>query len=258
MARIIDAYSREAFAKIVAQSTSAFAVAVAMGYTRSSNSAYLVMERIEREGINIDHFKPKIPTGLSAKKSNEEIFCKGSKVSQNTLRNAYKSQKISPYECSICGLQPIWNGKPLTLTLDHINGDNRNNEISNLRWVCPNCDRQLPTFGSKNKRLFAHPDRNSKSLLTNPKYCIGCGCEINQGSIRCSNCEKRRLKPEKEIISWPQNDVLSWMVNNFSVHSVGKYLGVSDHAVKKRCLRRGIEIKKGWKPQYSGEPWPFT
>ena len=54
------------------------------------------------------------------------------------------------YKCSICGQEPFWNGKPLTLTLDHINGKNHDNELSNLRWVCPNCDRQLDTFGYKN------------------------------------------------------------------------------------------------------------
>ena len=60
--------------------------------------------------------------------------------------------------CSICGQKPFWNGKPLTLTLDHIDGDNTNDVLTNLRWVCPNCDRQLDTFGSKNKRQFGSVD----------------------------------------------------------------------------------------------------
>ena len=49
---------------------------------------------------------------------------------------------------------PIWQGKPLTLILDHKNGNNRDNRLENLHWVCPNCNQQLPTTGyhGKNKK----------------------------------------------------------------------------------------------------------
>ena len=54
-------------------------------------------------------------------------------------------------KCAICGSPPEWNGKTLVFVLDHIDGDASNNIRENLRMVCPNCDRQLPTFKSKNK-----------------------------------------------------------------------------------------------------------
>lgn len=53
--------------------------------------------------------------------------------------------------CAICGIEPIWNGKPLVFVLDHIDGDASNNKRENLRLICPHCDSQLPTFKSKNK-----------------------------------------------------------------------------------------------------------
>ena len=46
----------------------------------------------------------------------------------------------------------IHNNKPLVFVLDHIDGDTANNHFENLRMVCPNCDSQLPTFKSKNKK----------------------------------------------------------------------------------------------------------
>ncbi|MGH3703249.1 MAG: helix-turn-helix domain-containing protein [Agromyces sp.] len=48
-------------------------------------------------------------------------------------------------ECSSCFLGPEWNGRPLTLELDHIDGDRLNNELGNLRLLCPNCHAQAET-----------------------------------------------------------------------------------------------------------------
>jgi uncharacterized protein with PIN domain len=77
--------------------------------------------------------------------------------------------------CSICGLLPEWNGKELTLILDHINGHNKDHRIENLRWVCPNCNSQLDTTGARNiKRLreegFYEQVENKKE-----KQCSECG-----------------------------------------------------------------------------------
>jgi hypothetical protein len=54
-------------------------------------------------------------------------------------------------KCEICGIEN-WQNKPLIKILDHIDGDSLNWNFSNLRLVCSNCDSQLPTYKSKNKK----------------------------------------------------------------------------------------------------------
>lgn len=54
--------------------------------------------------------------------------------------------------CMICGLDANdWQCKKLTLIVDHVNGDCKNQKLDNLRIVCPNCDSQLDTYKAKNK-----------------------------------------------------------------------------------------------------------
>lgn len=59
--------------------------------------------------------------------------------------------KEQNFFCNICFLPNLWMGKPLTLILDHIDGNAHNQTRKNLRCICSNCDSQLPTYKSKNK-----------------------------------------------------------------------------------------------------------
>lgn len=55
--------------------------------------------------------------------------------------------------CTACGTGSVWNGKPLTLDMDHIDGDRANNLPSNLRLLCPNCHTQTETWGKKTRKV---------------------------------------------------------------------------------------------------------
>jgi Zn finger protein HypA/HybF involved in hydrogenase expression len=88
--------------------------------------------------------------GFQKKLSNEEIFCLNSKTDDTkTIKKRAIEEGFLKNQCYECGLPPIWNGKKLKLQLDHINGNRKDNQIENLRILCPNCHSQTETFCSK-------------------------------------------------------------------------------------------------------------
>lgn len=60
--------------------------------------------------------------------------------------------KLKPYTCELCGNTGIHNNLPLKLQVDHIDGNNSNNDITNLRFLCPNCHSQTDTYVGKNAK----------------------------------------------------------------------------------------------------------
>lgn len=66
------------------------------------------------------------------------------------LKNRLIKENVLEDKCSICGIDE-WQGKKISLQLDHIDGDNHNHRLENLRLICPNCHSQTDTYCGKNK-----------------------------------------------------------------------------------------------------------
>lgn len=132
--------------------------------------------------VNRCNALPKYVCMQCAAKTNNEKFCSNS--CKATYHNNLRSKKIKPnkaqerrsreiqrfndglvtersslrkhlsrangYKCMSCGVDR-WNNKPITLIVDHIDGNAGNNLPENLQLLCPNCNSQTPTFGGRNK-----------------------------------------------------------------------------------------------------------
>ena len=66
------------------------------------------------------------------------------------LKNRMLKEGILINICSECGISE-WNGKSISLELDHVDGVRTNHKLENLRLLCPNCHSQTDTYRSKNK-----------------------------------------------------------------------------------------------------------
>lgn len=62
---------------------------------------------------------------------------------------------LLPLCCAECGITE-WQGKTLSLHLDHINGVNNDNRLENLRLLCPNCHSLTETYCGKANGLAGH------------------------------------------------------------------------------------------------------
>lgn len=149
--RKMDNCTYEELCEIVKHNTSYKACLRELGYTAGISGDTLKAFRIKLQDAKIDvsHFVTNEKGNIPNKYSNEIVFTKDSNVSQKCLRNHYY-ELYPPNCCSICGISTMQNNLPLAMILDHINGQNHDNRIENLRWVCPNCNSQLSTTGPRN------------------------------------------------------------------------------------------------------------
>jgi 5-methylcytosine-specific restriction endonuclease McrA len=72
-----------------------------------------------------------------------------SQVIERTTIRRYITEERG-YKCECCNISN-WNNKPLTLQVDHIDGDPSNHKPNNVRLICPNCHSQQENWGAKNK-----------------------------------------------------------------------------------------------------------
>ncbi len=84
------------------------------------------------------------------KYSIDKVLIENSTYPRHCLKRRIIKENLIEYKCACCGLGDTWNSNDLVLILDHINGINNDNRLENLRFVCPNCDSQLPTYKSRN------------------------------------------------------------------------------------------------------------
>lgn len=154
-------YTKEWLSELCKDSYSYAEVLKKAGRKQGGGTQATLRKKIEEWNIDISHFtgqnwhsSPNQPKQKSREKYTlKEVFIKDSPVTQKVLRGYVERHQVIEYKCQTCGCDGHWQEGTISLEIDHINGDNRDNRIENLRYLCPNCHALTETYRGKNKAL---------------------------------------------------------------------------------------------------------
>jgi hypothetical protein len=220
--KINEKYEYNNFKKIIETVTSLREACEKLGIGLTSCNKITVKKYIDMYNIPTLHFFRKNAQGVKVLKL-EEILIKNSNYSRIHVKEKLYNEGLKERTCEICGQNEYWNGKKMSLILDHINGIYNDNRLENLRIVCPNCNATLDTHCKGN-----YVDTKKEIKVKEKKYC-NCGEEIAVTSKKCRKCSHISLRT-KERPSYLQ------LLDDYELYGysgTGKKYGVMDNTIKR-------------------------
>ena len=150
--------SKQELEFIVAKAESISDILVHFGLINKGHNYRTLKKRLIEDSIPFDHIKlgPHSNKGRKFETENKiplsEILVENSSyTNRSRLKIRLFAARLLKNQCYICRQLPEWNGKPLSLQLDHINGISNDHRIENLRILCPHCHSQTDNFAGRNK-----------------------------------------------------------------------------------------------------------
>lgn len=160
---------------LVNESKSSAELARRLGYSPKSGTITRLKKKLVELNIDTSHWTGQLwnkgktsleDARMRPRKPNEEIFSENSNAAATYVRKLVKTKKLLPEGCQMCNVVDSWNGKPINLQLDHINGIRHDHRLENLRWLCPNCHSQTDTFCGRNSKFITRKKTSDEDLIS--------------------------------------------------------------------------------------------
>lgn len=158
-----------------------------------------IEKRAKKLGLSLDHLQGRCRPRRS-KISNEEVFVENSTyIGGIEIKKRLMKDFGFKWECSVCKITE-WQGKPITLELEHKNGIHTDNRIENLTFLCPNCHSQTDTYRAKNRIKVEKAEKDKFQ-----GRCEDCDCDIFNIEGRCMECHKKHIQSTRKFTTARKN-----------------------------------------------------
>ena len=132
----------EEYIKAAAVSSSIAGMCRQLGLKPAGGNYHTIKEKISKLGIDTSHF-----LGQATNLGKRHV------IRPRSLQQLKKWLiQDRGHKCESCQLSE-WLTQPITLEMEHINGDTQDNSDNNLRLLCPNCHSQTKTWRRRKSAL---------------------------------------------------------------------------------------------------------
>lgn len=138
-------FTRQEIEQFVKDSRSWASLGSKLGYSKEGGSSSSALKSMVQElNLDISHFTGQ---GWNKNNFNYERFRKGIVVKSSVAINALVN--LRGHKCEGCDSES-WLEHQIPLEVHHLDGDALNNELSNLKLLCPNCHALTDNYCGKN------------------------------------------------------------------------------------------------------------
>lgn len=146
-------YTEQELRKACADNFSYHRVLCQLGVTPAGGNYATLKKAIKYFNIDISHF-----TGQGwnkgkkhgPKRSLDDYLSNKFPIKTYSLKRRLLAEGIFQHKCYNCNNEE-WLGEPTPLELHHIDGNSKNNNLSNLQLLCPNCHSLTSNYRGRNK-----------------------------------------------------------------------------------------------------------